>query len=346
MGEIGIHIRKPFPIGKSRAGGAPLLFDALGEGRTCGPENVFGLQWSDRGNSPESPDLPCFKISDLDLRWEVGGGPTVSGTSSSLPKPCDGLNLAFGLTSFCKSCQPVASESSSAFHSNWCFKTGLLSACPFWCSSWVAAVDGNSFLRAGKFNFRRSERMEQVSFMKPLCVANSHQVYFLKSHKCIRILCTRLWEWELRPPPNSNLVQPAGNLLSPLPRSACSLQWGSWRCTFPLSEGGREDKWGQKMWSCSGEYSALPSFSFAGTFPHSLNLTLVLDSVLWTVPSALGSSALWFSCPCCVDDSNAAQPFVLSIRPHLSFGQTSPPECLPTKSVCLKIRTISNQLPF
>lgn len=43
--------------------------------------------------------------------------------------------------------------------------------------------------------------MEQVSFMKPLCVANIHQVYFLKSHKCIRILFTGLWEWELRPSP-------------------------------------------------------------------------------------------------------------------------------------------------
>lgn len=174
---MGVILENRFLREKSRAGGA-LSFAALGEGRTLGPENVFGLQWSDRGNSPESPDLPCFKISDLDLRWEVGGRPTVSGTSSSLTKPYDGLNSPSGLTSFHQSCQPVASESSSAFHSNWCFRTGLLSGCPCWCSSWVAAADGNSFLRAGKFNFRRSERTGQVSFMKPFCVANINQVVF------------------------------------------------------------------------------------------------------------------------------------------------------------------------
>lgn len=50
--------------------------------------------------------------------------------------------------------------------------------------------------------------------------------------------------------------------------------------------------------------SALSSSSFTvTTFSHSLNMAFVLDSALWTVPSVLVSTVLWFNCPCCMDDS-------------------------------------------
>lgn len=56
-----------------------------------------------------------------------------------------------------------------------------------------------------------------------------------------------------------------------------------------------------------GDCSVLPalsSSSVAGpTFSHSLNMAFVLDSALWTVPFVLVSTVLWFSCPCCMNDS-------------------------------------------
>lgn len=130
MEKIGINNGKPFPMGKVKGWWGLVICCFRRRQDLRNRECVWVTVKCDRGNSPESPNLPSFKISDLDLRWEVGGGPTVSGTSSSLTKPYEGLHSPFGWTSFCKSCQPVASESSSAFYSNWCFKLVCCQAVP------------------------------------------------------------------------------------------------------------------------------------------------------------------------------------------------------------------------